>query len=67
MIKPFKILKTEHVDTDGVTNVHYEVTKTSRNSDKGFTTNKMQTMISVPDGQDIDMYIFKALEASGWI
>ena len=67
MIKPFKILRSEHIEADRVTNVLYEVSKTSRSGDKGFTTNTMQTMIAVPDGEDIDLYIFKALEANGWI
>lgn len=67
MIKPFKILSSQHVEAEGITNVHFEVTKAVRSSDKGFTTHKMQTMLSVPDGEDIDMFLFRALEDSGWV
>lgn len=67
MIKPFTILSVQPVPAEQITNVQFEVTKTVRSGDKGFSTQKMRSMIAVPDGQDIDMFLFKALEDSGWV
>jgi hypothetical protein len=66
MIKPFKILSTRQ-EPDGGTGVTFEVSKTKYLTKKITQTSTLNTYISIPAGEDIDMYLFKDLQQSGWL
>jgi hypothetical protein len=66
MIKPFKIISTRQ-EPDGGTGVTFEVSKTIYLSEAKTETKSLKTYISVPAGEDIDMYLFKDLQQSGWL
>jgi hypothetical protein len=66
MIKPFKILETR-TEQDGSTGVVFEVFK-SQVSENGTSGGRlMRTYISVPEGEDIDQYVFNFLDRGGWV
>jgi hypothetical protein len=66
MIKPFKILSTRQ-EPDGGTGVFFEVSKTKFLTETRTQTDTLKTYISVPAGEDIDMYLFRDLQQAGWI
>jgi hypothetical protein len=66
MIKPFKITSTRQ-EPDGGTTVFFTVSKVQQISETLSESKSLQTAILVPQGQDIDQYLFDDLTKSGWI
>jgi hypothetical protein len=66
MIKPFKILNTR-LEPDGGTGVSFEVSKTIYLTESKTETKTLKAYISVPAGEDIDMYLFRDLQQAGWL
>ena len=66
MIKPFKILSTRQ-EPDGGTGVTFEVSKTKYLTETQTETETLRTYISVPAGEDIDMYLYNDLKTAGWL
>ncbi len=65
MIKPFKIIHTRK-EEDGGTGVIFEVSKVVGTGANTSTLETMQTYMLVPDGQDVDAYLFEQLSKAGW-
>lgn len=65
MIKPFKVLEVR-VEPDGGRGVLYEVWKFDVTSANTNVERRMQAYMSVPAGEDIDDYLFRALSKGGW-
>jgi len=66
MIKPFKILETRP-EKEGGTGVIFEVFKSQVSENRTTGGRLMRTYISVPEGKDIDQYVFDFLEQGGWV
>ena len=66
MIKPFKITGTRD-EVGGGTTVFFQVKKVQQVTETLSRMTTMDTAIHVPDGQDIDQYIFNDLQKGGWI
>ena len=66
MIKPFKIIGTSPAE-EGATRVHFEVSRSELLSDGTYHTTTMETVHYVPEGNDVDEYLFKILQEQGWI
>jgi len=66
MIKPFKITSLRH-EPDGGTTVFFTVTRVQQISETLSESKSLETAILVPQGEDIDQYIFDDLTKSGWI
>jgi hypothetical protein len=66
MIKPFKILETRPIDGHG-TGVTYRVWRTEWAEPGRSRTIECQSFMIVPEGRDIDEYLFQALSEAGWI
>ena len=66
MIKPFKILQTR-TEQDGSTGVIFEVFKSQVSEDRTASGRLMRTYISVPEGEDVDQYLFNFLDQGGWL
>jgi len=65
MIKPFKIIHTRK-EPDGGTGVIFEVSRTDAKAANTSSTLTMQTYMLVPDGEDIDAFLFEKLSKAGW-
>ena len=68
VVKPFKVLDVKE-ELDGGQGVNFEVSKIEY-IDEDKTTTKTVTMnsyISVPNGEDIDTYLFNYLNTGGWV
>ncbi len=65
MIKPFKIIQTRK-EEDGGTGVIFEVSKVVGKAANTSTMTTMQTYMLVPEGQDVDAYLFEKLSKAGW-
>ena len=65
MIKPFTVLKTRE-DPNGTT-VFFSVSKTEFLEGNKAKTQKMETAVLVPTGEDQDQYIFDMLQKGGWL
>ena len=68
IVKPFKVLDVKE-ELDGGQGVNFEVSKTEY-TDEDKTTTRTVTMnsyISVPNGEDVDTYLFNYLNAGGWV
>jgi len=65
MIKPFKIIETR-TEVDGAIGVIYEVSQSAINENKAITTKTMNGYISVPQGRNVDAYVFEQLSMAGW-
>lgn len=66
MIKPFKITNTRQ-EPDGGTTVFFTVTKVQQVSETSSQSKTLETAILVPQGENIDQYLFNDLTKSGWI
>jgi hypothetical protein len=66
MIKPFKITSIRH-EPDGGTTVFFTISKVQQLTDTLSSAKTLETAILVPQGQDIDQYLFDDLTKSGWI
>ena len=66
MIKPFKITNTR-AEVGGGQMVFFTITWVEQVSDSRSRSSTMETAIHVPDGEDVDQYIYASLQKSGWI
>ena len=68
IIKPFTITSTKP-EMDGGTGVNFEITKVQYLDDNRSKTKtvKMVSYISVPEGEDIDTYLYSYLQKGGWV
>lgn len=66
MIKPFEIIGTRPVEGLG-TGVTYKVWRTEFSKPGHSQTLECETFIIVPDGENIEEYLFEVLSKSGWI
>lgn len=64
MLKPFEIKQTR--PEEGGTGVIYSVSKREVAADRE-TVKTIETYLLVPDGNNIDVYVFEHLRRSGWI
>ena len=65
MIKPFKILETRS-EADGSTGVIAEVWKVTAIADGRVMKDGMRCYMQVPQGQDVDTYLFDKFSQAGW-
>lgn len=66
MIKPFTILSTRS-EPDGGTGVFFEVSRTRYINEQVTETDTMRSYISVPEGEDVDTYLYNNLHEMGWV
>lgn len=64
MIKPFQIKLTR--EEPGGTGVIYSVSKREVNGNKE-TVKTIESYVLVPEGLDVDAYVFNFLKQSGWV
>ena len=64
MIKPFDIKMTRA--EPGGTGVIYSVSRREINGNRE-TVKTVESYVLVPDGEDIDTFVFLHLKASGWV
>jgi hypothetical protein len=65
MIKPFKVIETR-AEADGSTGVIYEVSKVTSISSSRTKTDRLQAYMTIPEGADVDAYLFEQLSKAGW-
>ena len=65
MIKPFKILDTR-TEADGSTGVIVEVWQVTAMADGKVKKNGMRCHMQIPQGQDVDAYLFDQFSQAGW-
>jgi hypothetical protein len=65
MIKPFKVIQTR-AEADGTTGVIYEVSQVTSLTATASTEKTMQAYMSIPQGRDVDEYLFEQLSKAGW-
>jgi hypothetical protein len=65
MIKPYKILQTR-TEVDGTIGVIYSVSQTTSQSATVSDEKTMQAYMVIPEGWDIDEYLFEQLSKAGW-
>lgn len=63
MIKPFDIITTRA--EPGGTGVIYSVSRREINGNRE-TVKTVESYVLVPDGEDIDAFVFAHLKAAGW-
>lgn len=66
VVKPFTVLDTKK-EVDGSQGVTFTITKTHFMGDATNKTVKMTTYISVPEGDNVDTFLFTYLSEGGWL
>jgi hypothetical protein len=65
MIKPFQILETRQ-EQDGTTGVLFSVSRTDSINANTSGTQTMTAYMTIPDGCNVDEYLFQELSKQGW-
>jgi len=66
IVKPFTVLDTKE-ETDGSQGVTFAITKTQFIDDATNKTIKMTTYVSIPEGEDVNTFLFTYLSEGGWL
>ncbi len=65
MIKPFKIIQTR-TEAEGSTGVIYEVWRCTSMTATKSEEQRVRAYMSIPQGRDVDAYLFEQLSQAGW-
>ena len=65
MIKPFKVIQTRP-EADGTTGAIYEVWRYTSLTATKSEEQRMRAYMSIPQGRDVDEYLFEQLSQAGW-
>lgn len=65
MIKPFKVIQAR-TEADGTTGVIYEVWRNWALTANRSREQRLRAYMSIPQGQDVDEYLFEQLSQAGW-
>lgn len=65
MIKPFKVIDVR-TEADGAIGVIYEVWKVTSIGPGLTDTRALTAYMQIPEGTDIDEYLFQELSKAGW-
>lgn len=66
VVKPFKVLDIKK-ELDGGQGVTFQAYKTEYLSETKTRTITMTNYISIPEGLDVDLYLFETLSKEGWV